>query len=407
MAFFRYKAVTPEGKVVEGTLEAVDQETVLARLQEQGQLPIKVFPGEDTGGILSREIRLPWKRKKVPQKDLLIFTQELSTLVKAGLTLDRSLSVLSDLTENDYLAEVVGELLREIKGGKALSEALSTYPQVFPKVYVNMVRAGEVGGALDQILERLEEYLEGADELRSYLISSMIYPCILVVVAIGSIIIMMTVVIPQFADIFENAGAPVPLPMMVLLVLSGFLTGFWWLILLVIGGGAYWIYSRLKTEEGRLNWDRQLLKLPVVGSVLRKLEVSRFSRTLGTLLQSSVPLIQSINLVKEIVENQAIASTMESIKSGVKKGEGLTRPIRKAEIFPPFALHLLAVGEETGRLDDMLLQIADSYDRDLRRSLQRLVALLEPAIILVMGLIIGVMVVSMLYSIFSINDVPL
>ena len=407
MAFFRYKAVTPEGKVVEGTLEAVDQETVLARLQEQGQLPIKVFPGEDTGGVLSREIRLPWKRKKVPQKDLLIFTQELSTLVKAGLTLDRSLSVLSDLTENDYLAEVVRELLREIKGGKALSEALSTYPQVFPKVYVNMVRAGEVGGALDQILERLEEYLEGADELRSYLISSMIYPCILVVVAIGSIIIMMTVVIPQFADIFENAGAPVPLPMMVLLVLSGFLTGFWWLILLVIGGGAYWIYSRLKTEEGRLNWDRQVLKLPVVGPVLRKLEVSRFSRTLGTLLQSSVPLIQSINLVKEIVENQAIASTMESIKSGVKKGEGLTRPIRKAEIFPPFALHLLAVGEETGRLDDMLLQIADSYDRDLKRSLQRLVALLEPAIILVMGLIIGVMVVSMLYSIFSINDVPL
>ena len=407
MAFFRYKAVTPEGKVVEGTLEAVDQETVLARLQEQGQLPIKVLPGEDAGGVLSREIRLPWKRKKVPQKDLLIFTQELSTLVKAGLTLDRSLSVLSDLTENAYLAEVVGELLREIKGGKALSEALSTHPQVFPKVYVNMVRAGEVGGALDQILERLEEYLEGADELRSYLISSMIYPCILVVVAIGSIIIMMTVVIPQFADIFENAGAPVPLPMMVLLVLSGFLTGFWWLILLVIGGGAYWIYSRLKTEEGRLNWDRQLLKLPVIGSVLRKLEVSRFSRTLGTLLQSSVPLIQSINLVKEIVENQAIASTMESIKSGVKKGEGLTRPIREAEIFPPFALHLLAVGEETGRLDDMLLQIADSYDRDLKRSLQRLVALLEPAIILVMGLIIGVMVVSMLYSIFSINDVPL
>ncbi len=407
MAVFRYKAVTPEGKVVEGTLEAADQETVLARLQEQGQLPIKVFSGEETGGLLGREIRLPWQRKKVPQKDLLIFTQELSTLVKAGLTLDRSLSVLSDLTENAYLAEVVGELLREIKGGKALSEALSTYPQVFPKVYVNMVKAGEVGGALDQILERLEEYLEGADELRSYLISSMIYPCILVVVAMGSIIMMMTVVIPQFADIFENAGAPVPLPMKVLLVLSGFLTGFWWLILLVIGGGAYWIYSRLKTEEGRLNWDRQLLKLPVVGSVLQKLEVSRFSRTLGTLLQSSVPLIQSINLVKEIVENQAIASTMESIKSGVKKGEGLTRPIREAGIFPPFALHLLAVGEETGRLDDMLLQIADSYDRDLKRSLQRLVALLEPAIILVMGLIIGVMVVSMLYSIFSINDVPL
>jgi general secretion pathway protein F len=407
MAFFRYKAVSPEGKVVEGTLEAVDQETVLARLQDQGQLPIKVFSGEDSGGLLSREIQLPWQKKKVSQRDLLIFTQELSTLVKAGLTLDRSLSVLADLTENEYLGEVVHELLREIKGGKALSDALSAFPQVFPKVYVNMVRAGEVGGALDQILNRLVDYLEDVEELRSYLISALIYPCILTFVGAASIIVMVTVVIPKFAVIFENAGAPVPLPMKILLGLSGFLTGFWWLILLVIGGGGYWIHTRLKTEEGRLNWDQQKLKLPLFGSVLRKIEVSRFSRTLGTLLHSTVPLIQSINIVKEIVENQAIASTMESIKSGVKKGEGLVAPIREAEIFPPFALHLLAVGEETGRLDDMLLQIAETYDRELRISLKRLVALFEPAIILVMGLIIGVMVVSMLYSIFSINDVPL
>jgi general secretion pathway protein F len=407
MAFFRYKAVSPEGKVVEGTLEAIDQETVLARLQEQGQLPIKVFSGEDSGGLLSREIQLPWKKKRVPQRDLLIFTQELSTLVKAGLTLDRSLSVLADLTENEYLSEVIHELLREIKGGKALSDALSAYPQVFPKVYVNMVRAGEVGGALDQILNRLVDYLEDVEELRSYLISALIYPCILTFVGAASIIVMVTVVIPKFAVIFENAGAPIPLPMKILLGLSGFLTGFWWLILLVVGGGGYWIHTRLKTEEGRLNWDQQKLNLPILGSVLRKIEVSRFSRTLGTLLHSTVPLIQSINIVKEIVENQAIASTMDSIKSGVKKGEGLAAPIRDAEIFPPFALHLLAVGEETGRLDDMLLQIAEAYDRELRLSLKRLVALFEPAIILVMGLIIGVMVVSMLYSIFSINDVPL
>jgi len=387
-------------------LEAVDQETVLARLQEQGQMPIKVFSGEEAG-LLGREVRLPWKRKRVPQKDLLIFTQELSTLVKAGLTLDRSLSILSDLTENTYLSEVVRELLSEIKGGKSLSAALSIYPQVFPKVFVNMVKAGEVGGALDQILERLVDYLEDVDELRSYLISSLIYPCILTFVGAASIIVMVTVVIPKFSVIFENAGTPIPFPMKVLLGLSGFLTGYWWLILLMGFGGWYWINTRLKTEEGRLNWDQHLLKLPIFGSVLRKIEVSRFSRTLGTLLKSAVPLIQSINIVKEIVENQAIASTMESIKSGVKKGEGLTAPIREAQIFPAFALHLLAVGEETGRLDDMLLQIADTYDRELRISLKRLVALFEPAIILIMGLIIGVMVVSMLYSIFSINDVPL
>ena len=297
--------------------------------------------------------------------------------------------------------------LERSKGGKALSDALSAHPQVFPKVYVNMVRAGEVGGALDQILIRLVDYLEDVEELRSYLISALIYPCILTFVGSASIIVMVTVVIPKFAVIFENAGAPVPFPMQVLMGLSGFLTGYWWLILLMIGGGAYWLNTLLKTEEGRLNWDRQMLKLPIFGTVLRKIEVSRFTRTLGTLLQSAVPLIQSINIVKEIVENQAIASTMESIKSGVKKGEGLTAPIREAGIFPPFALHLLAVGEETGRLDDMLLQIAEAYDRELRISLKRLVALFEPAIILVMGLIIGLMVVSMLYSIFSINDVPL
>ncbi len=406
MAIFRYKAVTPDGKVVEGTLEAADQDTVLARLQEQGQMPIKVFSAEEAG-ILGREVRLPWKRKKVPQKDLLIFTQELSTLVKAGLTLDRSLSILSDLTENAYLSEVVRELLSEIKGGKSLSAALNIYPQVFPRVYVNLVKAGEVGGALDQILERLVDYLEDVDEFRSYLISSLIYPCVLAAVASISIVVMMTVVIPQFATIFDNAGAPIPLPMLILLGLSGLLTGYWWLILSVAFAVWYWIHTRLKTEAGRLHWDQRKLKLPVVGSVLQKVEVSRFSRTLGTLLHSAVPLIQSINIVKEVVENQAIASTMESIKSGVKRGDGLAAPIREAQIFPPFALHLLAVGEETGRMDDMLLQIAESYDRDLRRSLKRLVALFEPAIIVVMGLIIGVMVVSLLYSILSINDVPL
>ena len=406
MAFFRYKAVTPDGKMVEGTLEGVDQQSVVVRLQEQGQLPVKVFSGEETG-FLSRQFELPWKKKRVSQSELLIFTQELSTLIQAGLTLDRSLRILANLTENEYLSEVVAELLSEVKSGRSLSEALSKFPQVFPKVYVNMVKAGEVGGALDQILGRLVDYLENVEELRSYLISSLIYPCILTFVGAASIIIMMFFVVPKFSVIFENAGAPVPLPMVIMLGMSAILTNFWWLLLAVAIGFGYRLRTRLATEEGRLKWDLQMLRLPVLGSVFQKVEVSRFSRTLGTLLQSAVPLIQSINIVKEIVNNQAIASTMDAIKSGVKKGEGLTAPIREAQIFPSFALYLLEVGEETGKLDDMLLQIAETYDRELRLSLKRLVALFEPAIILIMGIIIGVMVVSMLYSIFSINDVPL
>lgn len=406
MAYFQYKAVTPEGKFVEGTLEAADERTALTRLKEQGQLPIKVLSGEESG-LFGRELKLPWQRKKVPQKDLLIFTQELSTLLRAGLPLDRSLTILSELTENVYLREIVKDLLREIKGGKSLSEALGMYPRVFPKIYINMIKAGEMGGIVSDILDRLIEYLEGAEELRDYFISSLIYPVILSGVGAASIIVMITFVIPKFAAIFENAGAPVPLAMRIMLGTSAIVTGYWWLFF-VAGFGSWFMFKRwLKSDEGRLSWDRKVLTFPLLGDLFQKMEVSRFSRTLGTLLSSAVPLIQSINIVKEIVGNQSIASTMDQIKSGVKKGEGLSKPIREAGIFPAFALHLLEVGEETGRMDTMLLQIANTYDRELRTAMKRLIAFFEPAIILIMGLVIGVMVVSMLYAIFSINDVPL
>jgi general secretion pathway protein F len=409
LAFFQYKAVTADGRVVEGTLEAADARSVTSRLRDQGQFPVTISSAGTTesGGLLSREIKLPWRRNRVARADLLVFTQELSTLVKAGLPLDRSLSVLGELTENRHLRDVVRELLREIKGGKSLSEGMSMHPHIFPKIYVNMVRAGEFGGALDKILERLQEYLERSEELRNYFVSSLIYPLVLALVGGASIIVMIGFVIPKFADIFENAGAPIPLPMKIMLAAGDVLTGYWWLILL-LGIAIVQLFKRyLRTEKGRLNWDARMLKLPLLGSIFRKLEVARFSRTLGTLLRSTVPLIQAMNIVKEVIGNQAIASTMESVKSGIKKGEGLTKPIRDADIFPPFALHLLAVGEETGRLDDMLLQIAEAYDRDMRTALKRFVALFEPLLILVMGLLIGTMVVSMLYSIFSINDVPL
>ncbi|HXK59098.1 MAG TPA: type II secretion system F family protein [Acidobacteriota bacterium] len=402
MGFFEYKAVTPEGKVVEGTLEAADEQTVMTRLREQGQLPIRVVSSEAGGtwSIFSR-------RKRVPRADLLVFTQELSTLLKAGLPLDRSLSILSELTENQYLREIVKDVLREVKAGKSLSEAFGAYPHVFPKVYVNMIKAGEVGGALDEILMRLSEYLERSEELRSYFVSALIYPAILAGVGAASIIIMITFVIPKFAEIFENAGAPIPLPMKIMLGISGFLTSYWWLLVGLIFGSWYLTRRYLRTPQGRMAWDRRLLKLPLLGGVYQKLEVSRIGRTLGTLLASAVPLIQSLNIVKDVIGNQVMAAAMEPIKSGVKKGEGLAGPVREAGVFPPFALHLLQVGEETGRLDVMLLQIAETYDRELRTALKRLIALFEPAIILLMGIVIGTMVVSMLYSIFSINDVPL
>ncbi len=406
MPFFEYKAVTPEGRVVEGTLEAADRAIALSRLEEQGQLPITVH-SRDEDGIFGSELKLPWQRKRVRRGDLLIFTQELAALLRAGLPLDRSLTILGDLTENEYLQEIGRELLLEIKGGKSLSEGMAVYPQVFPKLYVNLIRAGEISGTLDQILGRVVEYLEGADELKNYIISSLIYPAILALVGSASIIVMVTFVIPKFSEVFQNAGMPIPLPMKIMLGLSAIVTGYWWLILGALIGVVYVWRRNLATEQGRLNWDRRMLHLPILGSVLQRLEVSRFARTLGTLLHSAVPLIQSIGIVRDVVGNKVISTAMDRVISGVKKGEGLARPIKEEGVFPLFAVHLLEVGEETGRLDEMLFQIADTYDRDLKTSVKRLVALFEPTMILVMGLLIGVMVVSMLYSIFSINAVPM
>ncbi|MEE8584454.1 MAG: type II secretion system F family protein, partial [Acidobacteriota bacterium] len=385
MPLFEYKAVSPEGKVVEGSLQAPSKKEVLSRLKEQGQMPIRV--GSGAGGLLSRDFQLPWKRKRVPRKDLMVFTQQLSTLVKAGLPLDRSLSILADLTDNEFLSDIIRETLRQLKEGKSLSEGLSAYPQAFPKIYVNLVKAGESGGVLDQILERLVEYLENAEELKEYLVSALIYPIILTFVSLASIAVMITFVIPKFADIFEGSGAPIPLPMRIMLGASGFVTGYWWLIALVLGLSYLLFWRWRKSPSGRLTWDRNLLRAPLLGNMLLKLEVSRFSRTLGTLLHSAVPLIQSINIVKEVVSNQHIAVALEPIKAGVKKGEGLARPFRESKVFPSFAVHLLAVGEETGRLDTMLLQIADAYDRETKTSAKRLLAFVEPAIILFMGIV--------------------
>lgn len=406
MPLFKFKAVTPEGRVTEGTLEAVDENAALARLQEQGQLPIKVISSEDRG-ILGAEFILPWKRKRVRRADLLVFTQELATLIGAGLPLDRSLTILGGLTENEYLRGIVKDLLREIKGGKSLSDAMENYPHVFPKLYVSMVKAGEAGGALDVILLRLIEYLEEAEELKNYFTSSMIYPLILGTVSSAAIVLMVTFVIPKFADIFENAGAPVPLPMRIMLGISGLITGYWWLILLVIIGSFLMFRRHLNSEKGRRQLDTALLRMPLVGSLMTQLEVSRFSRTLGTLLKSAVPMLQSINIVREVVGNTIISSALDNVIAGVKRGDGLSKPLQETRVFPDFSIHLLEVGEETGRLDEMLIRVAETYDRDVRNTVKRLVALFEPLIILFMGLVIGLMVVSMLYSIFSINNVPL
>jgi type II secretion system protein F len=406
MASFVYKASTYDGKVVEGTMDAPDGGVAALKLHEMGLLPIQVgTAGAQTA--LTREIDWPWKNKRVRSKDLLVFTSELHTLVKAGIPLDRSLAVLAQLAESEQLSEVVSDVLKEIKGGKSLSEALGKYPEIFPKIYVNMVRAGEAGGVLEEILARLTIFLETSENLRSYITGALIYPALLSVVGVVSVTILTLFVVPRFASIFHDMNMPLPLPMVILSGFSSFISGFWWLVLLAIALTVAYLRRFRTSAEGRLAWDRWLLRLPLLGAVLKKVEVARFTRTLGTLLHSGVPLLEGMTIVREVIGNQGIATQIEPIRNGIKKGEGIGPPMRQSGVFPPLAMHLVEVGEESGRLDTMLIQVADVYDNDVRTSIKGLIAFFEPAMILVMGIIIGTIVVSMLMAIFSINDVPM
>ena len=406
MPIYNYRASTMEGKTMEGTMEAADDGTVSLKLQEMGLLPVRI--GSATRkSVLMREIALPWRRNRIRRKDLLVFTQELHTLVHAGFPLDRSLAVLGQLAESPAMAEVIQDVLKEVKGGKSFSEALAKYPEVFPKVYISMVKAGEAGGVLDEILERLASYLETSGELRSYIIGAMIYPALLSAVGLVSVIILTVFVVPRFTGIFEDMGVPLPLPMAILGFLSHVVSKYWWLVIAAAAATGYYFKRFRDSEEGRLKLDRWLLRIPMVGVALRKLEVARFSRTLGTLLHGGVPLLQSMTIVRDVIGNQSIAKTIEPIRNGIKKGEGITQPMKQSGVFPPLAMHLIEVGEESGRLDSMLIQVADNYDVEVRNSIKNLIAFFEPALILLMGILIGTIVVSMLTAIFSINDVPL
>jgi general secretion pathway protein F len=399
MGQFSYRAVSREGRVTQGRIEAADQRTVTQRIQGMGLIPISIEQAR------AKQPRGRAYFQAVTQKDILFFSEELSTLVKAGLPLDRSLSMAAELASKSVLRAVIQDILKQIKGGKSLAEALAAHPKYFSRLYVNMVRAGEAGGVLETILERLVEFQRSADEMRSYLISALIYPALLTVVGIGSIAILMFFVIPRFSTIFNDIGAPIPFSTQILLTLSEWTLRYWMIAVLAVAGTVIGTRYWLKSPAGRQTYDTWRLRLPLFGTTLLKIEIGRFARTLGTLLASAVPLIGAVRIVQDIATNQIVSEAISKIADGAKRGLGVARPMHEAGVFPPLAIHLVEVGEETGRLDAMLLQLADIYEKDVRTSVKSLTSVFEPAIILVMGVIVGTVVLSMLMAIFSINEV--
>jgi general secretion pathway protein F len=403
MAEFLYKAATLTGQTVEGSMDGKDEATVVQSLHQLGYIPIRITSTQEKGPGLRFSSFLP---QGVGVKNLLIFTQELSTLVSAGLPIDRSLDILGSLTENGRLREAVKDVLKRIEGGDSLAEALGQYPRIFSKLYLNMVKAGESGGFLEAILSRLAQYLQSTKEIKEYLISVMIYPLILTIVSGISITILVTFVIPRFARIFSDMGQTIPLPTQIMLSTSQIVRGYWWIGV----GGMALIYLGFnmytKNEERRLGWDRFKLRWIAVGDLIKKVEVARFARTLGTLLQSGVSILPALNLVREISQNQAISRAIGHIHDRLREGKGISKSLEETDIFPPLAVHMIGVGEETGKLDEMLIKVAETYEENVQSAMKRFVSLLEPLIILIMGGVVGFIVISMLLAIFSINEIP-
>jgi general secretion pathway protein F len=399
MAVFSYRATTLDGAMIEGVVEAQDEKLAVEKLKNLGVIPLKVVaPKSD---VLHGNLNL--RRKKF---DILTFTTQLSVLLGAGLPLDRSLNILSEISESKEMRDVVNAILKLIREGNSFSDALQKHPKAFSRLYVNMVRAGEAGGVLHPVLDRLNEFLESTKELKDNIVSAMIYPAILMGAGTLSIIVILAFVLPKFSSIFADMGkASIPVPAKVLLDVSDIMRSYWWLPLIVIVLLWVVISSYIRSEAGRETWDR--LKLKLIGDVIRKLETARFCRTLGTLLQSGVSFLGAMNNSRDVITNRVIAANLEAVSKGAKEGKGIAGPLMDSGVFPALALSMIKVGEETGQLDTMLLKVASVYEKSLREAVKRFASFLEPIMILIMGLIIGFIVVSMLTAIFSISDLPL
>jgi general secretion pathway protein F len=398
MSVFSYRSTTMDGTVAEGVIEAADEKTALERLKNTGMIPLEIHSLQGAGLFSTMRLR-------TTRGDLTAFTAELSTLLAAGLPLDRSLNILAEIAENRGMKEMVQSLLTSIREGSSFSDALQKHPKIFPRIYVNMVRAGEAGGVLDIVLEKLNEFLESSKELRDHVTSAMIYPTILVVTGGISIVVLLTFVLPRFSAIFSELGSSLPLATQILLGASEMLKSYGWLLLGLLIGGGFAFRAYVASDEGRRWWDA--LKLRLMKDLIIKLETARFCRTLGTLLTSGVPLLQALNNAKEVIGNRIVASSVEAVSKGAKEGQGLSAPLSRAGVFPPLALSMIKVGEETGQLDQMLIRIAVIYEKIMKQAVKRFMAILEPVMIMIMGLVIGFIVISMLLAVFSIADLPL
>jgi type II secretion system protein F len=401
MSNFTYKAKDSKGAPIQGSMEAESQAVVINRLQSMGYFPILIM-ADKTEKKKNRGLRF-LIGKGFQTMDLTAFNRQLADLLSAGIPLVKALAIIVNQTSNEYLREVISAISNDVQGGDTLAGALSKHPRIFPKLYCAMVRAGETGGMLDGILERLADFSEMEDEIRSKIKSALAYPVVMVFAGSVAIIILMTVVIPKIIKIYADLEQTLPLPTQILINIMNFVGLRWWLLLGLIIIPIVFFYKFIHTEEGRSLWHKFTLKIPILGEVILKRQIAQFARTLGSLLKNGVSILSSLEIVKEIIGNKLVKEEIGKISENITQGSGIAAPLKGSNIFPPVVVNMIAIGEETGRLHDVLLRIANSYDIQVDRSVKTLTALVEPLVILLMGFVVAFVVISMLLPIFTLD----
>jgi len=409
MATYTYEALDKGGKPIRGTIDAETEETVLERLRSMGYYPTRVSRtrGKGTKTDLGSIPGLRWLFGRIKLKHLSTFTRQLATLIEAGLPLLRSLAILEDQTESGSLKLIIKQLSAGIENGGTLSEGLKQHPKVFNKLYINMVRAGEIGGVLEATLNKIADFLEKQRELRSKIKSAMMYPTMIVVMTVCIVSFILIAIIPRFEKIFGELGATLPGPTLILIAASKTLTDPIRLsitigILIGIVVGYKYAY---KTSEGRYYIDSIKLKLPVFGQLVNKIAIARFASTLSTLINSGVPILQALEIVRDSSGNEVIARAMKQVYDSIREGETIHVPLSRFPVFPPIVVHMIAVGEETGALDAMLTKVAETYDREVDDTVKGLTSLIEPLLIVMLGVIVGFIVVALYMPMFNIVNV--
>jgi type IV pilus assembly protein PilC len=399
VATYAYRVRDAGGRLITGQLEGEAVALVAGRLRSMGYVPVSI-EAKDAG--LQKEIRIPGLTDRVKLKDVAVFSRQFATMINSGLSLLRSLSILADQTDNKELARIIGAVGTDVEKGASLSAALARHPKAFSRLYVSMVRAGETGGMLDTVLVRLASTIEKQVELRRKVKSAMTYPVAVMGLVTVIVAAMLIFVVPMFESMYAELGGTLPLPTRILLGISSALTSLWYLVLAVAAGAVFALRRWIGSEQGRRRWDALKLRLPVFGKLVHKTVLARFSRSLAALVRSGVPILDALDIVADTAGNSVVARAVRDTQEAVKGGESLSKPLENHATFPPMVVQMLAVGEETGALDELLEKIADFYDMEVEATVDALTSLIEPLLIVVMGGAVGGMVLALYMPMFNI-----